>query len=56
MMTAASDANVLRCDINPGGNLQTIQWTKPLPTNVWTHVALTLNGSQGVLYVTESRW
>ena len=51
MMTAASDANVLRCDINPGGNLQTIQWTSPLRTNVWTHVALTLNGSQGVLYV-----
>ncbi len=51
MMTAASDANVLRCDINPGGNLQTIQWTKALPTNVWTQVALTLNGSQGVLYV-----
>jgi hypothetical protein len=51
MMTAASDADVLRCDINPGGNLQTIQWTKPLPTNVWTHVALTLDGSQGVLYV-----
>lgn len=51
MMTAASDANVLRCDINPGGNLQTIQWTAPLPTNVWTHVALTLDGTQGVLYV-----
>ncbi|HWX19169.1 MAG TPA: LamG-like jellyroll fold domain-containing protein [Candidatus Binatia bacterium] len=51
MMTAASDANVLRCDINPGGNLQSVQWTNPLPTNVWTHVALTLNGSQGVLYV-----
>ena len=51
MMTAASDANVLRCDINPGGNLQTIQWTRPLLTNVWTHVALTLDGSQGILYV-----
>jgi hypothetical protein len=51
MMTAASDANVLRCDINPGGNLQTIQWTKPLPTNAWTHVALTLDGTQGILYV-----
>jgi arabinan endo-1,5-alpha-L-arabinosidase len=51
MMTAASDANVLRCDLNPGGNLQTIQWTQPLPTNVWTHVAVTFNGSQGVLYV-----
>jgi arabinan endo-1,5-alpha-L-arabinosidase len=51
MMTAASDANVLRCDINPGGNLQTIQWTQPLPTNVWTHVALALDGSRGILYV-----
>ena len=51
MMTAASSDNVLRCDINPGGNLQTIQWTQPLPTNVWTHVAVTLNGTQGVLYV-----
>lgn len=51
MMTPSSDANVLRCDINPGGNLQTIQWTHPLPSNVWTHVALTLDGSRGVLYV-----
>jgi hypothetical protein len=51
MMTAASDANVLRCDINPGGNLQIVQWNQPLPTNVWTHVALTLDGSRGILYV-----
>jgi arabinan endo-1,5-alpha-L-arabinosidase len=51
MLTAASSDNVLRCDINPGGNLQTVQWTNPLPTNVWTHVAATLNGAQGVLYV-----
>jgi hypothetical protein len=51
MLTAASSDNVLRCDINPGGNLQTVQWTNPLPTNVWTHVAVTLNGTQGVLYV-----
>jgi hypothetical protein len=51
MMTPASSDNVLRCDINPGGNLQTIQWTQPLPTNVWTHVAVTLDGTQGVLYV-----
>ncbi len=51
MMTPSSDANIFRCDINPGGNLQTIQWTHPLPSNVWTHVALTLDGSRGVLYV-----
>jgi arabinan endo-1,5-alpha-L-arabinosidase len=51
MLTPASDGNVLRCDINPGGSLQTIQWTSPLPTNVWTQVALTLDGTQGILYV-----
>ena len=54
LLTAASSDNVLRCDINPGGNLQTVQWTSPLPSNVWTHVAVTLNGSQGVLYVNGS--
>jgi hypothetical protein len=51
MMTPASGDNVLRCDINPGGSLQTIQWTSPLPTNTWTQVAVTLDGTRGVLYV-----
>lgn len=51
MMTAASSDNVLRCDINPGGSLQTVQWTHPLPTNVWTQVAVTLDGTEGILYV-----
>ena len=51
MMTPASSDNVLRCDINPGGSLQTMQWTRPLPTNVWTQVAVTLDGTQGILYV-----
>ena len=51
LLTPASGDNVLRCDINPGGNLQTVQWTKPLPSNVWTHVAVTLDGTQGILYV-----
>jgi arabinan endo-1,5-alpha-L-arabinosidase len=51
MLTAASGDNVLRCDLNPGGNLQTVQWNQPLPTNVWTHVAITLDGSLGILYV-----
>jgi arabinan endo-1,5-alpha-L-arabinosidase len=54
LLTPASGDNVLRCDINPGGNLQTVQWTKPLPANVWTHVALTLDGNRGVLYVNGS--
>jgi hypothetical protein len=51
MLTAASGDNVLRCDLNPGGNLQTVQWNQPLPTNVWTQVAVTLDGSRGILYV-----
>jgi arabinan endo-1,5-alpha-L-arabinosidase len=51
MLTAASGDNVLRCDLNPGGNLQMLQWNKPLPTNTWTHVAVTLDGSRGILYV-----
>lgn len=51
MLTPASGDNVLRCDLNPGGDLQTIQWTKPLPTNAWTQVAVTFDGSQAILYV-----
>ena len=51
MMTPTSDAGVLRCDINPGGNLQIIQANSPLPANAWTHVAVTFDGAKGVLYV-----
>lgn len=51
MLTPAASGNVLRLDINPGGNLQTLQWSQPLPTNVWTHVAATLDGAKGILYV-----
>jgi arabinan endo-1,5-alpha-L-arabinosidase len=51
MLTPASGDNVLRCDLNPGGNLKILQWNQPLPTNAWTHVAVTLDGSRGILYV-----
>lgn len=51
MLTPASGDNVLRCDLNPGGNLQILQWNQPLPTNAWTHVAVSLDGSRGILYV-----
>ncbi len=54
MLTPASGDNILRCDINPGGNLQTVQWNQPLPTNVWTHVAVTFDGTRGILYVNGS--
>jgi hypothetical protein len=54
VMLTPSGTGVLRCDINPGGNLQILQWTQPLPTNVWTHLAVTLNGTNGVLYVNGS--
>lgn len=51
MLTPASGDNLLRCDINPGGSLQLLQWNQALPTNVWTHVAVTFDGNRGVLYV-----
>jgi hypothetical protein len=51
MLTPSANGNVMRFDINPGGNLQTLQWNQPLPTNVWTHVAVTLDGGKGILYV-----
>jgi len=45
--------NVLRFAITTGGGNgeQRIDGTAALPTNVWTHVAVTLSGSTGVLYV-----
>jgi len=51
MLSPSVSGNVMRFDINPGGNLQTLQWTQPLPTNTWMHVAVTLDGSKGILYV-----
>ena len=37
--------------VNGNANEQQIDGTAALPTGVWTHVAVTLNGSTGVLYV-----
>jgi len=51
MLTPASSNNRLRCDLRVGATTQTIEWTNPLPSNTWSHVALTLSGSNAVLYV-----
>ncbi len=51
MITPASDGNVLRCDLYPNHDFQSLQWNKPLPINVWTHIAVTFDGTRGVLYV-----
>jgi arabinan endo-1,5-alpha-L-arabinosidase len=51
MLTPSSGNGHLRCDIKAGGATQILETTSPLPVGVWTHVALTLSGSQGVLYV-----
>ncbi len=51
MLTPSTGDNVLRCDINTGGGVQMLQWNRALPSNAWVHVALTLDGSRGVLYV-----
>lgn len=50
-LTPASDNNVLRCEIDAGNGIQSLEWTRPLPTNQWTQVAVTFDGARGVLYV-----
>ncbi|HEX5222050.1 MAG TPA: LamG-like jellyroll fold domain-containing protein [Verrucomicrobiae bacterium] len=51
MLTPSSDTGRLRCDIRILNNTQILQWTNSLPVGVWTHVAVTLDGTRGVLYV-----
>lgn len=51
MLTPRSDTGKLRCDIRANGVTQTLAASTALPTNLWTHVALTLDGSTGVIYV-----
>ncbi len=45
------DTGKLRCDIRANGVTQMITAPAPLPTGVWTHVALTLDGQNGIIYV-----
>ena len=51
MLTPSSDTGKVRCDIKAGAGVQTLLGTAALPVGVWTHVAVTLDGTWGVLYV-----
>ena len=51
MLTPADGAGRLTCHIKAGGAVQSLQAPSGLPVGVWTHVALTLDGRRGVLYV-----
>ena len=50
MLTPWSGDGKLRCDIRAGGSTQIVAAPGPLPVGVWTHVALTLDGSRGILF------
>ncbi len=49
-LTASDSAGLARFSIVNGGAEQTLT-TAALPVGVWSHIAVTLNGSTGVLYV-----
>ena len=51
MLTPSSGNGRLRLDIRANGVTQVLERSTPLPVDVWTHVAVTLDGSRGVLYV-----
>jgi hypothetical protein len=53
MLTAKANTGVLRFEITPNGSAETrdLNSPKPLPINVWTHVAMTLDGRQAVMFV-----
>lgn len=51
MLTPSSGNGKLRCDIRANGVTQVVEGPNPVPIGAWTHVALTLDGSQGILYM-----
>jgi hypothetical protein len=53
MLTAKANNGALRFEITPNGAGERRDLDVPgaLPTNVWTHVAVTLDGRQAVMYV-----
>ncbi|MEO7099488.1 MAG: TIM-barrel domain-containing protein [Luteolibacter sp.] len=52
-LTPGNGSNAVGFSITNSGGAgeQKINGTAPLPTGVWTHVAVTLNGNVGILYV-----
>ena len=50
MLTPASGSGRLTCHIKAGGAVQSLEAPTALPVGVWTHVAVTLDGTRGVLY------
>jgi hypothetical protein len=53
MLTAEANNGALRFQITPdnGAAIWLLDAPNPLPVGVWTHVAVTLNGSEAVMYV-----
>jgi hypothetical protein len=53
MLTAKANSGKLRFEITPNGSGETrdLDSPAPLPTNVWTHVAVALDGRQAVMYI-----
>jgi hypothetical protein len=53
MLTAKANSGRLRFEITPNGSAETrdLDSPNPLPTNVWTHVAVALDGRQAVMFV-----
>ncbi len=49
-LTPRVNTGVMRFAIRNGGSEQVINAPSALPTNSWVHVAVTLDGSRGVLY------
>jgi len=53
MLTAKANSGKVRFEITPNGSgeKRDLDSPNPLPTNVWTHVAVTLDGRQAVMFI-----
>ncbi len=53
MLTAKANNGALRFEITPNGGSEArhVDAPSPLPVNVWTHVAVTLDGREAVMFV-----